>query len=313
VIHTEAYLQLLKEGMRQKKAPTNNQTARRTQNKSTFGLSADGLSMEDGRENYADAQMPMTAASLAKKWSSAASKLYGPNDDATVEVEVEVRTTQDDIGIEKLLFDQDCSDPAYYSDSEPVEEELVSNQRAILCAASKTKASMHRLGHRPQATTSVIRSYVMQDLNFLLDRTVGMLLLRLQRFMDQQRMFAPCEAISEEQSQQYRKRRFVIGLKEVSRRTKQSKVECLIVAPDIEGDVNSGGLDDRMRELLESAYQTQTPVIFALSRARLGKSLGKSLQISVLGVLDSKGARHLLQESLQLASDCRQAWLGRLE
>jgi len=296
VIHTEAYFKLLKDGLRQKKVPLSSQTARRTQNKSKAGLSADALSMEDRQDIYAEALMPMTAANLAKKWASVVSRPSGLNEYAAVEAELEVRTTQDDIGVEKLLFDQDLSDPAYHSDSEQREE---SNQCSK--ASIKTNASMHRLGYRPRATASAIRSYVMQDLNFLLDQKVGMLLLRLQRFMDQQRTFATSE------------RRFVIGLKEVSRRTKQSKVECLIVAPDIEEDANSGGLDDRMRELIASAYGNETPVVFALSRARLGKALGKSLHISVLGVLDSKGARHLLQESLRLATECRQAWLGRLQ
>merc|ERR1719359_1038737 len=97
------------------------------------------------------------------------------------------------------------------------------------------------------------------------------------------------------------------------RRTKQGKVRCLIVAPDIEEDGNSGGLDDRMRELIGSAYQNQTPVLFALSRDRLGKALGKSLHISVLGVLDARGAQSLFHESVQLASECRQAWLARIQ
>merc|ERR1719487_1407478 len=146
--------------------------------------------------------------------------------------------------------------------------------------------------------------------------------------MDQQRIFVNCDAIAiseptPHQNQrhcdpipdraQQNLRRFVIGLKEVSRRTKQAKVECLIVAPDIGEDANSGGLDDRMRALLASAYQNETPVIFALSRARLGKVLGKSLQISVLGVLDATGAKSLLRQSVKLADQNRLAWLARLK
>jgi ribosomal protein L7Ae-like RNA K-turn-binding protein len=287
-------LKLLREGSTNggKKKPA------RPQNKANVGrFSADGISVSDAAQSCTS--QPITTSSLAKKWSSVLNKLSDQNDDITADAEMQVRTTQDDIGIEKLLLDQDLSDPAYYSDSESV--------------IAKPSASMHRLGRRPKASTAAIRTYVMQDLNFLLDQAVGMLLLRLQNFMNAQRMFAPCDAISEQRAQQYTQRRFVIGLKEVSRRTRQSKVECLIVAPDIEEDANSGGLDDRMRELLASAYQNQTPVVFALSRARLGKALGKSLHISVLGVLDSTGARSLLDESLLLADKCRQAWLARLQ
>jgi len=298
LIQTEAYLKLLKEGTT-RKAPANNQTARRTQNKNKAWLTPEG--MDDAAQSAAI--MPLTTSSLAKKWSSVVSKQSCPADDTAEELVVVKHTTQDDIGIEETLFDQDLSDPAYCSDTEI----------AVSLINTKNNASIHRLGRRPKAASAKIRTYVMQDLCFLLDRAVGMLLLRLQRFMDCQRIFNCSDSISEEQARHLQQRRFVIGLKEVSRRTKQSKVECLIIAPDIEGDVNSGGLDDRMRELLASAYQSQTPVIFALSRSRLGKALGKSLHISVLGVLDSTGARGLLDESLQRATDCRQAWLARLE
>merc|ERR1719181_2091333 len=148
-------------------------------------------------------------------------------------------------------------------------------------------------------------------MSYRLDEAVGMLLLRLQRFTDSQRIISGVASSDALSAQVNQSRRFVIGLKEVARRTKQSKVECLIVAPDIEEDASSGGLDDRMRELIAMAYQNQIPVIFALSRARLGKALGKSLQISVLGILDARGAQSLFQQSLLLADECRQTWLHR--
>jgi len=286
LIHTEAYLKLLKDGATKKRVPMNSQTARRTQNNNS----------DDSTE------LPMTMSSLAKTWSSAVQN-SGLTSDTTKDV-VE-RTTRDDILIEKLLYDQDISDPAYYSDTDLA---VISHR---LQTGNKSNPSMHRVGRRPSLVTSAIRTYVMQDLSFELDQTVGMLLLRLQRFMDQQRMFVLSDTTSEQRLKELQQRRFVIGLKEVSRRTKHGKVECLIVAPDIEQDANSGGLDDRMRELLAQAYQNDTPVIFALSRARLGKALGKSLNISVLGILDSTGTQGLA-ESKRLASEGRQAWLARL-
>lgn len=188
-----------------------------------------------------------------------------------------------------MLVDQDLSDPAIWSETESLD---------------LRKASAHRIGRRPKG---IARSYVMQELTYLLDRSVGMLLCRLQVYTDQQKTLATSP------ENPGASRRFVIGLKEVVRRIKQSKVECLIVAPDIQEDANNGGLDDRMRELLALAYQRKIPVIFALSRARLGKALGKSLNISVLGVLDAIGARELFDESVKLANENCQAWLARLE
>jgi ribosomal protein L7Ae-like RNA K-turn-binding protein len=282
-IQTETYLKLLKEGTPAKKKSSN---APRIANR---GPNVMGRKIAEPGE--ADIAMPMTLSSLGKTWSTAMSG----ETPTTAEEVPQIKSTQDDISSEKVLKDHDRSEPAYWSDTESMD---------LQCA------SAHRLGRRPKIATAMIRSYVMQDLSYALDQAVGMMIRRLQRYMDHHRAFAskPCQEVGA----QTPGRRFVIGLKEVSRRTKQSRVACLIVAPDIEEDANSGGLDDRMRELLATAYENGTPVIFALTRARLGKALGKSLHISVLGVVDATGARDLLQESLHLADKCRKAWLARL-
>lgn len=299
VIHTEAYLKLLKDGALKKKTP-NTHLASKRGDKLAPAWSTKATTQGDLQQ----IDLPMTTSSLVKRWNSSVSKLPGAQEllkaDSTEEVTIQ-HTTQDDIWLSRMLIDQDLSDPAYFSDTD--------------MADIKNHASVHRLARRPKVAMATIRTYVMQDLNFSLDEAVGMLLMRLQRFMDQQRIFSASTPSEKEVpwGERHQQRRFVIGLKEVARRTKQAKVECLIVAPDIEEDANSGGLDDRMRELLASAYQNNIPVIFALSRARLGKALGKSLHISVLGVLDAYGAAELLKESVQLASDCRQTWLTRLE
>lgn len=288
LIHTEAYLQLLKEGST-KKAPNN--AGKRPGNKVSAPSGKAGLTAFSSLRN----DEPMTTSNLLKKWVGSASPEAADN---TAEEVVAERTVQDDIAITKMVCDKDLSDPAYYSEAESIE--------------TKNAGSSHRMGRRPKMVASAIRTYVMQDLSYCLDAAVGMLLLRLQRFTDQQRTIFG-SSTDEKLVQLNQHRRFVIGLKEVARRTKQNKVECLIVAPDIEEDNNKGGLDDRMRELLALAYQNNTPVIFALSRARLGKALGKSLHISVLGVLDARGAQDLLRESVGLAGDCQKSWLQQLQ
>jgi len=298
VIHTEEYLKILKDGKPKSRGgqSTNNGSVggkgKLGKGKNSLGGSLNirrlpGETDAGGPGLGLDLSMPpMTASGLARKWASAIKT--DPALENAPEEDVPGPVTMDDIEIEKSLVDQDLSDPAYWSETECV---------------SRKGPSAHLFGRRPRTAKSMIRSYVMQDLSFALDRAVGMLLLRLQRFTDHHRAFKQEGNVH---------RRFVIGLKEVARRTKQARVDCLIVAPDIEEDADSGGLDDRMRELLASAYQNNIPVIFALSRARLGRALGKSLQISVLGVLDTTGARELMAQCIQLAHDCRQAWLSRV-
>jgi len=282
-IQTQTYLKLLKECPAPKRKTATANIAKR-------GANAAPNNRNPSSEKHVaqfELSKPMTTSSLAKKWLPGTNQV-AMNADGTEE-RVENLTTRDDISLEKMLVDQDPSDPAVWSETESLD---------------LRNASAHRIGRRPKG---IARSYVMQELTYLLDRSVGMLLCRLQVYTDQQKTLAtsPENPVAP--------RRFVIGLKEVVRRIKQSKVECLIVAPDIQEDANNGGLDDRMRELLALAYQSKIPVIFALSRARLGKALGKSLNISVLGVLDAIGARELFDESVQLANENRQAWLARLE
>mmetsp|Transcript_16812 Transcript_16812/g.31223 ORF Transcript_16812/g.31223 Transcript_16812/m.31223 type:complete len:447 (-) Transcript_16812:57-1397(-) len=196
--------------------------------------------------------------------------------------------TQDDLCTAKSLRDYNFSEAAYWSETDVV---------------NRNVPAAHRLGRRPNMAKTKIRSYVMQDLSFELDRTVGFMLNRLQRFRDQHKSF-------KQDDNAYR--RIVIGLKEVARRTRQAKLECLVVAPDIEENNDKGGVDDRMRELLATAYQMDIPVIFALSRSALGLALGNSLQISVIGVNDATGARGLLSQAIELSQTSRQAWLSRL-
>jgi ribosomal protein L7Ae-like RNA K-turn-binding protein len=200
---------------------------------------------------------------------------------------------QDDTFLEKLNIDEDLSDPAYLSEVEST----------AFRGPSKKTASFHFLGRRPRHTDTRIRSYVMQDLSCYLDNLVAKMLLRLQRFTEEGKSMMEANA----------PRRFIIGLREVSRRMKKNKLACIVVAPDIEEDQEDGGLDDRMRELLASAYSNSIPVIFALSRARIGCAMGKTVQVSVFAVMDATGAQTLLDESVSLAQELKQSWLERVE
>jgi len=290
IIRTEAYLKLLKEGGAKKKV----------QKPSGVDVPKQMIPIEQQPKF----DVPITATNLVQRWACTITKKANANGIGTAaapaeDAKVEELTTRDDISIPTMHIDSDLSDPGYYSETD--------------LADAKTSASLHRLGYRPKVATSAIRTYVMQDLSYELDQAVGMLLCRLQRFTEQQKANEMKSAgfISSDLSKQLNNRRFVIGLKEVARRVKQAKIACLIVAPDIEEDANSGGLDDRMREMLASAYQNNIPVIFALSRTRLGKALSKALQISVLGVIDARGAKDFLKQAVDLASLGRQEWLAR--
>jgi len=144
------------------------------------------------------------------------------------------------------------------------------------------------------------RDYVTQKLGADLDRNVAVLLLHLRRLNDRHRSFEP-EAAP--------RRRFVVGIKEVFRGVRHDRVKCIIVAPDIEEFQSAGGLDERVKDILRVGYEKDVPVIFALSRSRIGRAVGKSLRMSVLAVLDATGVQDLYDSTIELAYQKRIEWL----
>jgi ribosomal protein L7Ae-like RNA K-turn-binding protein len=277
-LQTQTYMQLLKDGSSKKKPPT---TFRSKETKpSNRNLPSSRSHLEQG-----GVVSTMTTAALKQTWQAALNIHIDEAEQTST-----IKTVRDDIELEKLSADRDPSDPIYWSDTEGVDKQR-----------SRSKASAHRLGCRQALAT--MPSYVMQDLSYDLDKLVGTMLARLQRFGEQQQLFYP-DGVSQ--------RRLVIGLKEVARRVKQMKVSCLIVAPDLESDTTEGGLDDRIREVLGMCYEKNIPVIFALSRSRLGQALGKTMNVSLLGVLDTTGAKQLYKAAVNSAAGARKAWLRRL-
>lgn len=268
-MQTKAYLSLLKESSQNKMPNRAPPTSKKGQNTPPLPELA-----------------PMTAASLRDTWSTALNP--EPEDPG---VKKKQTVTQDDIQQHKLTLDCDLSDAAYYSDTDSVDK-------------SKANASAHSLMYSKRKAA---HSYVMQDLTYAIDKSVGLMLSRLFRLSEQQ------QAITQEKSSQNGHRRFVFGLKEVIRRIKQNCVSCVVVAPDLESHTKEGGLDDRIREIIAFAHQKNVPVIFALSRARLGQSLGRTMPISVLGVLDIKGVKDLFDDAVDLAHKGCQSWLASHE
>ena len=59
--------------------------------------------------------------------------------------------------------------------------------------------------------------------------------------------------------------------REVAKAVRLRKVRTVIVAPNIEQIESEGGLDDLLASILAQAQQTQIPVVFALSRKKLGQ------------------------------------------
>jgi selenocysteine insertion sequence-binding protein 2 len=83
------------------------------------------------------------------------------------------------------------------------------------------------------------------------------------------------------------KRRLVLGLREVARGIRAQKVKMVIMANNLD---QYGALDVKLQEILNAAKEHGVPVIFELNKRKLGKALGKTLKISVVGIENADGA-----------------------
>jgi len=231
-----------------------------------------------------------SASNLSKLWLKAF-RVEGQNVEISREVDQfpSFRATRDDIMVEKITADKDLSEPVYWSETD---------------SSAPSAAAAHRTRPRPRSDAAKVRSYAMQAMSAELDTIVAMLLLRLQNF-NQGYIVGPSVQKGPE------RRRFLIGVKEVFRRLKQQRVTGIIIAPDIDEGQDSG-LDNRVRELLAFAYQNSIPVIFALSRNTMGRALGKTMNVSILGVLDATGAQSLMKDAIRLAEELRRQLLESL-
>jgi len=83
------------------------------------------------------------------------------------------------------------------------------------------------------------------------------------------------------------RRRLVMGLREVARGIKSHKVKMVIMADNLD---EYGAIDDKLQEILDLAEKEDVPVFFELSKRRLGKALGKTIKVAVVGIYSADGA-----------------------
>jgi ribosomal protein L7Ae-like RNA K-turn-binding protein len=155
-----------------------------------------------------------------------------------------------------------------------------------------------------------------------LDALVVEMLSNLFRFQERLRLTSPAKAKA--------KRRLVMGIREVLRGLRAGNVKMVIAAPNIDtaavtgataaadavttsGDtaaatdvaaldgsavaaaavtdvVHTNPLDDTVAEILAAAAEREVPVVFALSKRRLGRALQKQIKVSIVGIYSFEGA-----------------------
>jgi selenocysteine insertion sequence-binding protein 2 len=83
------------------------------------------------------------------------------------------------------------------------------------------------------------------------------------------------------------RRRLVMGLREVARGIRAHKVKMVIMANNLD---EYGALDSKLQEILGMASADEIPILYELNKRKLGKALGKSIKVSVVGIQNADGA-----------------------
>lgn len=94
------------------------------------------------------------------------------------------------------------------------------------------------------------------------------------------------------------RRRIVMGLREVARGIRSHKVKLVVMANNLD---HYGVIDDKLQEILDLAEENDVPVFFEFTKRALGKAIGKTIKIGVLGVQNAEGAHQQFKRLVQLA------------
>ena len=83
------------------------------------------------------------------------------------------------------------------------------------------------------------------------------------------------------------RRRVVMGLREVARGIRARKMKMVVMANNLD---EYGAIDSKLQEILDLARVGELPVLYELNKRKLGKALGKSIKVSVVGIQNADGA-----------------------
>ena len=95
------------------------------------------------------------------------------------------------------------------------------------------------------------------------------------------------------------KRRLVLGLREVARGIRSHKVKMVVMANNLD---EYGAIDEKLQEIIDLAHNEAVPLFFEFTKRGLGKAVGKTIKIAVIGIQNAEGAHQQFKKLVALAS-----------
>lgn len=186
-------------------------------------------------------------------------------------------------------------------------------RKALLVAKAKKKIA-HELevpavqpnGVRPHILHSKkFREYCDQMLTDQIDLLARDMLYHLRMFQDRVYKKDPIKARM--------KKRLVAGLREVTKQVERNRVKIIFLAPDIQRCPETGGLDEAVKRLLDSARRLDLPIVYALSRRKLGRVLFKKVPVSCCGILNYQATEETWKQLTEAVTVARENYQQKLQ
>lgn len=109
------------------------------------------------------------------------------------------------------------------------------------------------------------------------------------------------------------KKRLLAGLREVTKQVERNRVKIIFLAPDIQRCPETGGLDEAVRRLLDAARRLDLPIVYTLSRRKLGRVLFKKVPVSCCGILNYQATEETWKQLTEAVTVARENYQKKLQ
>ncbi|UJR09403.1 hypothetical protein I4U23_013645 [Adineta vaga] len=147
------------------------------------------------------------------------------------------------------------------------------------------------------------REYCSQLIDRQLDELCVQLLITLKRFQDRKK-----QQFQLNPERARRKRRFVHGIREVTKHLRLQRLKCILIAPDCQSIQSEGGLNEAIDQIISLCKEQNIPYIFTLNRMKLGRCLNKIARVSTIGIFDYSGADQIYKQIIEITDENQRAY-----
>ena len=109
------------------------------------------------------------------------------------------------------------------------------------------------------------------------------------------------------------KKRFLIGLNEVTKHLQAGNLSCVILATNLEKVEEEHGTDYILKSIVKMCRKMKVPLVYSMTRYRLGCATKyKGQKVSACGVMNYQSANEEFNALIQAIDEAREAFYKQL-